>query len=146
MTQPLATGPGAPAFNQDDPGTELLLYADPDEWARLVRLVVHYSQGRRLARRAAANVERLEREGDHAAAESAAHAAVTTLRHNHTNYPDLVADLVDVHGFGARQNAVDTVRHRTLRALALGFPAFAATCRQQADDRRPLAYRLPVPA
>ena len=146
MTTALATGADAPAFNQDDPGTELLLIADPDEWARLVRLVVHYSQGRRLARRAKANIDRLAREGNAAAAESAAHDAVTTLRHNHTNYPDLVADVVDVHGFGTRQNAVDVLRHRTLRALALGFPALAETCRRQAADRSPMPYRSPAPS
>ena len=142
----IPTGPDAPAFNQDDPGSHQLLLENAPEWARLVRLVVHFSQGRRIADKALANVARLEREGDFASAASAAHDAVTTLRHNHTNYPELIADIVDVHGFGSEQNAVDTVRHRMLRAIARGFPALTATCRRQADDRAPAPYGLPAPS
>ena len=142
----IPTGPDAPAFNQDDPGSHELLLADPGEWARLVRLVVHFSQGRRLAVKAVANIARLSREGDAAGAADAAHEAVTNLRHNHTNYPELIADIVDVHGFRGEQNAVDTVRHRMLRAIAHGFPELTATCRHQADHRAPAPYRLPAPA
>lgn len=142
----IRTGPGAPAFNQDDPGSHELLLENPGEWARLVRLVVHFSQGRRLAQKAVANIARLSREGDVATAAEAAHDAVTNLRHNHTNYPELIADIVDVHGFRGEQNAVDTVRHRMLRAIARGFPELTATCRRQADDRAPAPYRLPAPS
>ena len=140
----LRTGPGAPAFNPGAPGTMELLASDPDEWARLVRIVFYHSTALRHADRELPEIVRQFRRGDQDASIRSAHHLVNVIRHHFTNYHDLTASIVDAHGYGRAQNAVDILRHRVLRATAYGFPPLAPFCSSQANDRAPRDYELPA--
>lgn len=141
---PVATGPGAPAFNAGASDSDLLLVAEPDEWARLVRVAFYHSTAETYVDRRLRPVRRAVEDDDQDEANRLGHDLVTTLRHNYTSYPELVAHLVDAHGYGAAQNAVDVLRHRVLRAIAYAFPPLAPFCKAQAADREPQPYELPA--
>lgn len=137
------TGPGAPPFEHGAPGTGALLRDDPDEWSRLVRIIFYRPEGAAYVDgrlRALAGYRKVAKPAE---VVSALHDTVATVRHRFTNYEDLVADVVHVHGWGMAQNAVDTLHHRVLRGIAFAFPSLRDLCEAQAAERKPAPYELP---
>ena len=130
-------------IDPDDPSHSTLLAANPLDWARRATILVYDRHGAGLALRADKRARRAERDGADSAAEAIRREAVNTLRHACTNYDELVADAAMCHGRGRRDDVIDIVRHRVLRALAHRYSPLARSCRAIADERRSPGYRLP---
>lgn len=108
---------GTPHPNRAVPRDDLdgLLATDPLAWARHVPVLVYDRHAAPIAARA-----------------DPVRDAVDAIRHRHTNYDDLVADVVAHYGRYRRDDIVGLLRTRVLRALAFRYPRLAPACRNLA--------------
>ena len=125
-----------PAMDPDDPSHASLLASDPLDWARSATLLVYERHAANLANGAERRARRAAADGDRGTAESVRRDAVNDLRHSCTNYEELVADVAAHYGHGRRDDVIDVLRNRALRALAHRFPSLADLCRMVAEERR----------
>ena len=139
MTDTSAASPGDP----DHPSLALLLASDPLDWARRTTLLVYDRHATTVAARAERRGRQLDGDGERASAETVRRDAVNLLRHACTNYEELVADVAAHYGRGRRDDVIDVLRHRALRALAYRFPGLADACRTVAQGRRSAPESLP---
>ncbi|MXY58842.1 MAG: hypothetical protein F4Y41_21090 [Gammaproteobacteria bacterium] len=128
-----------PAMDPDDPSHASLLASDPVDWARCATLLVYERHAATLANRAERRARRLAAGGDRSTAETVRRDAVNDLRHSCTNYEELVADVAAHYGHGRRDDVIDVLRNRALRALAHRFPSLSDVCLMIADERRSAA-------
>ena len=131
----MSDSPAAPAIDPDDPSQATLLASHPLDWARRATLLVYDRHASSLAARAERRARRLDGHGDHPSAEIVRRDAVNLLRHACTNYEELVADVTAHYGRGRRDDVIDIIRYRALRALAHRFPGLADACGTVADER-----------
>lgn len=118
----------ASSIDPDDPSLALLLASDPLDWAHRATLLVYDRHAAPLAARADLRARQLDSHGDRASAETVRRDAVNLLRHACTNYEELIADVAAHYGRGRRDDVIDIIRDRALRALAHRFPPLADTC------------------
>ena len=136
MTAPPVHDP----FDPDDPSPRRVARLRSGRLgAARATLLVYDRHAAPLAAGAERRALRLERDGGRSAAETLRRDAVNDLRHSCTNYEELVADVAAHYGHGRRDDVIDVIRSRVLRALALRFPSLAGACVSVADERRPTA-------
>ena len=122
-------------IDPDDPSQAALLASDPLDWARRATLLIYDRHAAALAAGAERRARRAERDSGLSAGETVRRDAVNDLRHSCTNYEELVADVAAHYGHGRRDDVINVIRNRALRALAHRFPHLERPSRAIARER-----------